>query len=59
MKSKMRVDRRKCLKCGGCVSVCPKNANELLEEGIVFYDYCINCRVCEKFCPVGAIKYEG
>jgi len=28
-------NRDKCLRCGGCVSICPKNALELTEQGII------------------------
>ncbi|RLJ01525.1 MAG: ferredoxin [Candidatus Aenigmatarchaeota archaeon] len=55
----MFVNKEKCLRCGGCVSVCPKNALELTEQGIIRDEKkCINCGICEKFCPVGAIKVK-
>ena len=55
----MFVNKEKCLRCGGCVSICPKNALELTEQGIIRDEKkCINCGICEKFCPVGAIKVK-
>lgn len=54
---KMRVDRSRCLYCGGCVGVCPVLALEL-EETILTVDEgkCTRCGFCVKFCPVGAIR---
>ncbi|RLG22003.1 ferredoxin [Candidatus Micrarchaeota archaeon] len=53
----IKVDREKCIYCGGCVSVCPVNALTLLETRIdCDAKKCINCGICERFCPVGAIK---
>ena len=52
-------NKNKCLRCGGCVGVCPMLALELTENGIEHSkDLCINCRICEEFCPVKAIKIE-
>ena len=50
------VDVKKCLRCGGCVGVCPQNALELTEHGLkVDKEKCILCGICMKFCPVAAI----
>ena len=55
----MIIDRKKCLKCFGCVSVCPKMALEAGEEGPVWNkEKCIGCEACVKFCPVGALKLK-
>jgi formate hydrogenlyase subunit 6/NADH:ubiquinone oxidoreductase subunit I len=51
--------KERCLYCGGCVSVCPKQALELMETEIKYYrDRCINCNACVKLCPLGAIEAE-
>jgi ferredoxin len=56
---KMRVDRGKCLYCGGCVGVCPVQALELKEIVLaVDESKCTKCGICVKFCPVGAIRRE-
>ncbi len=48
----------KCLRCGGCVSVCPLDALTLTESGIVCSDKCTDCGICAEFCPLSAIKTE-
>jgi len=54
---KMKVDKRRCLYCGGCVGICPAQALELKETVLTVYeDKCVKCMLCVKFCPVGAIR---
>jgi electron transport complex protein RnfB len=50
------IDNKKCVRCGGCVSVCPFAALELKEHIIHDDDACTLCGICEKVCPVKAIK---
>lgn len=53
------ADKEKCLRCGGCVAVCPKLALDLTEHGIVCDPKkCIDCGICVKFCPVEALSLE-
>ncbi|MCX6814918.1 MAG: 4Fe-4S binding protein [Candidatus Aenigmarchaeota archaeon] len=54
----IRTDSRKCLRCSGCVGVCPRSALTLTEHGIVCDSRCNNCKICINFCPVGAIDLE-
>jgi len=56
----MKVNHGKCMYCGGCVGVCPRNAIEL-KETILSIDpvKCNNCGICFKFCPVGALVKEA
>ncbi len=50
-------DRDKCLRCGGCVSVCPQMALDLQEHGIECDPKkCVNCSICVEFCPVEALS---
>jgi ferredoxin len=48
----------KCLRCGGCVSVCPADALTLAESGITCSEKCTNCSICVRFCPMNAISIE-
>jgi 4Fe-4S ferredoxin len=50
------INNDKCLRCGGCVSVCPTAALELRDEIIRDEALCTLCGACEKACPVEAIK---
>ena len=52
----INADKKKCLRCGGCVGVCPVGALRLTEHGIECSEKCTNCSACIQFCPVGAIK---
>jgi ferredoxin len=51
-----KIDNKICLRCGGCVSVCPFAALELKENVILDEELCTLCGICEKACPVSAIK---
>lgn len=55
----IRTDHEKCLRCGGCVGVCPVAALRLTEHGIACNPKCTNCQSCVQFCPVGALSLEG
>ena len=53
----IKVDKTKCIYCGGCVAVCPVNALTLKETEIICdAEKCIKCGICERFCSAGAIK---
>jgi electron transfer flavoprotein alpha subunit len=51
-----KINNQNCLRCGGCVSVCPVGALELREDIVYNKDICILCGDCKKACPVEAIK---
>ncbi len=53
-----KINNDVCVKCGGCVSVCPFGALELKDHIIHNDDLCTLCGICEKVCPVKAIKVE-
>lgn len=52
------TDKKKCVGCGACYSICPKNCISMREdeEGFLYplvdIDNCIECDACEKVCPV-------
>ncbi|MCB2229388.1 4Fe-4S binding protein [bacterium] len=48
-----------CLKCGGCVAICPTEALTLLADGISCdHDRCVVCGDCTLFCPVRALETD-
>jgi ferredoxin len=51
-----KIDNNRCLRCGGCVSVCPTSALELRDNVIYDNILCKLCGFCEKACPLEAIK---
>jgi 4Fe-4S ferredoxin len=50
------INVNRCLRCGGCVSVCPVAALELRDNVVRDEKLCTLCGVCDKACPVEAIK---
>jgi len=52
------INNKKCMRCGGCVSVCPFGALELKEHIIFDEKLCNLCGICEKVCPINAIKVK-
>jgi len=54
---KTKVEENICLSCGGCASICPKNALSMSSgRAFVLDEKCICCGICVKICPVGAIN---
>ena len=53
------VNRYRCGYCGACVSVCPKDALDLVETFIEVNDKCSNCGICTRICPMGALELTG
>ncbi|MCK5476352.1 MAG: 4Fe-4S binding protein [Candidatus Aenigmarchaeota archaeon] len=51
-------NKKKCLSCGGCISICPKKAITLKKMNIIINkDLCIECKKCVLFCPVEAMEH--
>ena len=51
----IRIDRQKCVGCGGCVDLCPRAAIGLFEDfALINTDLCLECRTCVKVCPMKA-----
>lgn len=60
VKPKAIVKKEKCLACGGCISICPKDALFMCGgKAFVASKKCISCAICIKICPIGAIYEEG
>jgi ferredoxin len=52
-----KIDRRRCLRCGACVSVCPEMALDLQEDGLFNNPKkCTSCGICMRVCPSRAIE---
>lgn len=50
----------KCIRCGTCVEVCPKNAITLKASTLVVNrEQCDGCGRCAEECPTGALKMSG
>ncbi len=53
------VDMEKCVGCGECVKVCPKQAISLHKgRALINYSKCIFCMCCNEVCRYKAIKIE-
>ena len=58
-KPKAEIEKKLCLACGGCISVCPQDAIAMIaSKALVDKTRCISCEICIKTCPVGAIHWE-
>ncbi len=52
------VDKKKCIACGVCSTVCPAGAITLSdseEYAIIDHDLCMECFTCVETCPQEAI----
>ena len=44
----MKVDKDVCVRCGGCVSVCPFDAIEATDGFVRANERCTDCGICER-----------
>ena len=51
---------KRCVGCGKCVEICPKNAAYIVDgKNVIDRSICISCGFCVENCPVGALKISG
>jgi uncharacterized protein (DUF362 family)/Pyruvate/2-oxoacid:ferredoxin oxidoreductase delta subunit len=58
------IDKRKCTRCGQCVSVCPSKPPAISQKykrrpPIYDYSICIRCYCCQEMCPSGAVSIKN
>jgi uncharacterized protein (DUF362 family)/Pyruvate/2-oxoacid:ferredoxin oxidoreductase delta subunit len=57
-------NHRKCIRCGGCVNICPPKALDFAPDARakggksirIDYEKCIRCYCCHEVCPADAIR---
>lgn len=56
-KYKATNEQDRCVACGVCVKVCPKDAISIYKGcyAKIDEDKCIGCGICEKNCPAGVM----
>lgn len=55
---RLKIDKSKCVGCGGCAEVCPMRTLTLKEKEIHLDRHrCILCGECQEVCPKAAISY--
>ena len=54
---KFKVDNEKCIRCGTCVSVCPMNNIEIVDDKVTYNHNCEMCSACIHWCPQNAIQH--
>ncbi len=53
LRHSISIDSKKCVECGKCIYLCPKDT--IIEAEMV--DGCTRCNICNEVCPVDAIEY--
>lgn len=55
------INMQICIKCTGCIDICPESALFLGEDGSIKCDdnKCTRCGNCVDFCPVNAIIFKN
>jgi NAD-dependent dihydropyrimidine dehydrogenase PreA subunit len=57
----LRLDKEKCVGCGRCVEVCPRDVFVMRERKaeVLDRDCCIECGACERNCEFGALSVSS
>ena len=54
--SPLKIDKDKCIGCGGCIDACPFGALSLVDNMVVVNDKCTGCGACLLACPMHALN---
>lgn len=56
----IKIDKKKCIKCGACAEACPALVIENLESGAnpTYMKSCIKCYHCVAICPTAAVTCD-
>ena len=55
----VQINRENCIRCTGCVAVCPFEALDYQANRIeIDAKKCTECGICVKFCPVIALSIK-
>lgn len=57
--AKLQADPAKCVACGQCARLCPKDNIVVQDSSVFFGDECIGCLGCLQYCPTQAIDMGG
>ena len=52
-------DSKKCVACGRCAAVCPRNCHSFDEKHAFGRELCIGCGACAEVCPAKALEIYG
>ena len=52
-------DSKKCVACGRCAAVCPRNCHSFDEKHAFGRELCIGCGACAEVCPAKALESYG
>lgn len=60
MKKCAVINKKRCVACGACTKVCPRQAITIY-KGIYarISEMCVGCGICTRVCPASAISLEG
>lgn len=52
----IKIQKSKCMECGACMKLCPKEVWEVREAKLIYRPYrCNGCKICEDICVAKAI----